>query len=89
MLSLIFHLPFFSLLMIPAVYTWTVIVLFIRSVQRKNKAAFAAVLFPLVMQLMITLGPCNGTYGRYQYPIILSLPVILAMYISAVKDQEA
>ena len=88
-LSLIFHLPFFSLLMIPAVYTWTVIVLFIRSVQRKNKAAFAAVLFPLVMQLMITLGPCNGTYGRYQYPIILSLPVILAMYISAVKDQEA
>ena len=88
-LSLIFHLPFFSLLMIPAVYSWTVIVLFIRSVQRKNKAAFLAVVFPLVMQLMITLGPCNGTYGRYQYPIILSLPAILAMYISAVKGQEA
>ena len=87
-LSLLFHLPFFSLLMIPAVYTWTVIALFICSVQRKNKAAFVAVVFPLVMQFMITLGPCNGTYGRYQYPIILSLPAILAMYISAVKEQK-
>lgn len=88
-LFLLFQLPFLSLLMMSPVYTWTVIVLFIRSVQRKNKAAFLAVVFPLVMQLMITLGPCNGTYGRYQYPIILSLPAILAMYISAVKEQEA
>ena len=88
-LFLLFQLPFLSLLMMSPVYTWTVIALFIGSIQRKNKAAFAAVVFPLVTQFMIMLGPCNGTYERYQYPIILSLPAILAMYISAVKGQEA
>lgn len=88
-LFLLFQLPFLSLLMISAVYTWAIIALFIHCVLRKNKAAFVSIIFPLVTQFMIMLGPCNGTYGRYQYPIIFSLPVILAMYISAVKEQEA
>ena len=86
-LFLLFQLPFLSLLMMPAVYTWIIFALFIRGVQRKNKAAFVALVFPLVTQFMIMLGPCNGTYARYQYPIIFSLPAILAMYIYSIKEQ--
>ena len=86
-LFLLFQLPFLSLLMMPAVYTWTIIALFVQGILRKNKAAFVAIVFPLVTQFLVMFGPCNGTYGRYQYPIILSLPVILAMYISAAREQ--
>ena len=76
-------LPPFSILMLPSVYTWTLILLFFYAIRKKEKNAVAFLMIPCMIILVCCLsGPCNGHYGgRYLYPIILSMPLLLTMTV--------
>lgn len=75
--------PPFSILMLPSAYTWTLILLFFYALRKKRKNAAAFLMIPCMIILVCCLsGPCNGHYGgRYLYPIILSMPLLLTMTI--------
>lgn len=81
-----------SLLMLPSVYTWTLILLFFYSLRKRSKYAVDFLMVPCMIVLVCCLlGPCNGHYGgRYLYPIILSMPLLLAMTvrIAHTSDKE-
>jgi uncharacterized membrane protein len=79
-------LPLASLLMIPACYTWPVILMFIHGLVKKHRASLLVTLIPLVVILTVMLGPCNGSYGRYLYPIVFSMPFIIALYKTEINE---
>ncbi len=76
-------LPPFSILTLPSAYTWTLILLFFYALRAKRKNAVAFLMIPCMIILVCCLaGPCNGHYGgRYLYPIILSMPLLLPMTV--------
>ncbi len=76
-------IPPFSILMLPSAYTWTLILLFFYAIRKKEKNAAAFLMIPCMIILVCCLsGPCNGHYGgRYLYPIILSMPLLLTMTV--------
>lgn len=85
-LYLLFQLPVLSVFLMPAIYTWVLLALTVWSILKKNTLAFAACIFPVITLVLVCFGPCNGSYGRYQYPIIFSLPFIVGMCVYASKN---
>lgn len=75
--------PLTAILMLPSAYTWTLIILFFYSLRKKSKNAASFLMIPcMIVLICCLLGPCNGHYGgRYLYPIILSMPLLLPMSI--------
>lgn len=69
--------PPITILMIPATYTWLLILLFFYSLQNESSSAIAFITPLCILVLVSLLGPCNGNYGRYLYPIILCMPFIV------------
>lgn len=76
-------IPPIAILMLPSAYTWTLILLFFYALRKKSNNAIAFLMIPCMIVLVCCLlGPCNGHYGgRYLYPIILSMPLLLPMAI--------
>ena len=68
--------PGFSFIMTPAVYVWTIIMLFFFGIRKSNTACLALLILPLTILLMCMLSPCNGFYVRYLYPIIVIIPFL-------------
>lgn len=77
------ELPPLAILMLPSTYTWTLILLFFYGLRKRSKNAVAFLMIPCMIVLVCCLlGPCNGHYGgRYLYPIILSMPLLLPMAV--------
>lgn len=75
--------PPVSILMLPSAYTWTLILLFFYALRKKSKNTVAFLMIPCMIVLVCCLlGPCNGHFGgRYLYPIILSMPLLLPMTV--------
>ena len=78
------ELPPLAILMLPSAYTWTLILLFFYGLRKKSKDAIAFLMIPCMIVLVCCLlGPCNGHYGgRYLYPIMLSMPLLLPMTVN-------
>ncbi len=72
--------PGFSIMMTPAVYVWTILTLVFFGIRKRNTACCALLILPLTIILMCVLGPCNGYYTRYQYPIIIIMPFLLPAF---------
>lgn len=73
----------FSLLMLPSAYTWTLMILFFYSLRKRSRYAVDFLILPCMIVLVCCLlGPCNGHYGgRYLYPIMLAMPLLLTMTV--------
>ncbi len=82
-------LPGFSMLLTPAVYSWLLMLALFYGLRRKNTWAISLLFIPLAMMLMYILGPCNGTYGRYVYPVVVSAPVLIPMFLALIKKGTA
>ena len=80
--------PVISLLMTPAVYTWLLMIMLFYSFRRKNQKAFSIVVMPLVILLICILGPCNGDYGRYTFPIVITLPFLIPIYLDLMNKNK-
>ena len=70
-------IPIVSLLMMPETYTWLMIVLLFYTIKHKNQKALALQVMPIVILMVCLVGPCNGYYCRYLYPIMICLPAII------------
>lgn len=75
--------PLIAIFMLPAAYTWTLILLFFYSLRKESKNAVAFLIIPCMIVLVCCLlGPCNGHYGgRYLYPVIMSMPLLFPMSV--------
>ncbi|MCM1144268.1 MAG: DUF6020 family protein [Blautia sp.] len=80
--------PPITILMIPATYTWLLILLFFYSLQNRCDSAIAFLTLPCMLVLISLLGPCNGYYCRYLYPIILCMPFIISVTFGLNQKSE-
>lgn len=72
-------LPGIGHLMSPALAVWMMLLLLFYSIRNNNKKVLALCTTPLMILAISLLGPCNGSYGRYTYPIIVLIPFIIPM----------
>ena len=87
----------------PALYVWIVAFLVICGFRYRSRNVLAMTAVPVFMILICFLGPCNGVYARYLYPIMMALPLLVCMVLTllagkrqaeetaaeaAVKDEE-
>ena len=83
----VFSLPFLSLLRMPAFYTWGALLAIAYALRRKNRAGLLFCL-PMAIHLLIFItGPTNGAYCRYQYPMLLYLPMVLALSAALFREE--
>lgn len=74
-----------SMLAVPAVYVWTVIVAFFYALYERGRKIISCCVIPLLMCLFFLLGPTNGGYTRYLIPLILLTPFMIFM-VRSVKE---
>lgn len=80
-------LPGLSLFMSPAIYSWLLILLFFFGIRSKNRRILVLTLIPIFVMLICLLGPCNGSYARYSYPVVVLMPFLIQM-ICILKNSE-
>ena len=73
-----FFLPV-SILAVPAIYVWTVIVAFFYGLHVRSRKVISCCVIPLLMCIFFLLGPTNGGYTRYLIPLILLSPFLIIM----------
>ena len=82
----ILNVPPFSLMMTPAVYSWTIIAL-LCWVLGKPKGRYRQEKLILLMPYLMTwlvmfIGPTNGFYSRYMLSLTAFLPILILMLLS-------
>ena len=85
----IFSLPALSFLNMPAFYTWGAILYFFYFLRRKS---WKGVLFsvPMLVQMLIFItGPTNGFYCRYEFSMLLYLPVVWVFSLAASRRRQS
>lgn len=80
-------LPGLNVILVPALYSWTLILMFFYILRKRFGFAYWAMLF-LSFGICL-LGPCNGYYSRYQYPITLIIPIVLVVYYTQLHRQAS
>ena len=79
--KLCFRLPVLNLLSHPALYTLLMIWMTVFALMRRKKN-FLVVMFPLLLSLLIILlSPVIQGHARYAFPIIYSMPLLIAFYL--------
>ena len=88
----LFNLPPFSILMIPALYSWMLISMLCRAVRKRGNACRAEQLSLMIPSLLTFLvlfdGPMNAYYTRYMLPLISFLP-FLAVMLKVLREDRA
>lgn len=72
-------MPVFNILVNPAAYVWLVIFILFYGIRKKSIKILAFISIPCFTLLMRLLGPCNGQYCRYMYPIMAIVPFMIPM----------
>ena len=72
-------LPMINLFMKASLYFWIVIIGLSYAIHSRNRKAFLLLAIFVVSILICCVGPCNGFYGRYIFPFIISLPALMVM----------
>lgn len=83
----VWSLPFISLPMLAATYAWIVFILLAYVVRNRCKEGLALLMLPLCLTLIPFLGPTNGDYGRYTYPLMVCMPFVTFAVLRLVKDK--
>ena len=81
-------LPLISMFMKPAVYVWLAAFLLLCSLRYRSRNVLTLIAVPVFMILVCFLGPCNGTYGRYLYPLIMAAPLLVCMTLSLLAGKR-
>jgi len=71
--------PLVSFFVTPAVYVWCVIILFCYVIRKRNRQSVVLMTLPLLVFLICLVGPCNGYYGRYAFPVVTAIPLLIPM----------
>lgn len=81
-----FDWPVISNLFKPALYCWTLLLSFLLLIYTKQKQKCLITCYPLIYLATLFLGPVVQV--RYILPIIVVLPVLLALWCYPVKDSD-
>ena len=88
----LFHVPPFSLMMTPALYSWALIALAFGIAGRRKDAARSgclALLTPSLLSFLVLFaGPTNGFYSRYMLPLTSFLPFLWIMTETVRRREE-
>lgn len=79
--------PFFNLVLIAATYFWWLCIILAFVVRWRCKDGFVLMLLPICIALLPFLGPTNGDYGRYTYPLMVCLPFLSFAALYFVRDK--
>lgn len=82
----VMRLPIISVLSCPAIYTWIVLLAVFFCFDDKNLLSYW--ILPFVTMVLLLFGPTNGYYGRYQFPIIISLPFLLLSFLNRSSNKD-
>lgn len=85
----IWSMPVLSFLLLPATYSWALIVLLFYCIYKRNRYAICMTI-PMLIQLLICLaGPCNGYYFRYLYPVAVCLPMVMLNCLYLINRKQS
>ncbi|MBO4373547.1 MAG: hypothetical protein J5829_00405 [Lachnospiraceae bacterium] len=75
----VFSLPVLSLFLSIGSYTWLLILALFFYIYKKDRRSLLLTVPLLVIMFICLAGPCNGTYTRYFFPIMICLPAVLSL----------
>lgn len=75
-------IPGINFLTTSAFHIWALIILFFFGVKTGNKKIITLLAVPLMLILAMMIGPENGNYGRYIYPLAVLLPFLPGIVFS-------
>ena len=82
----IFELPVLCIVQSASTYTWFLILLICYALKQKNRKILA-LFVPFIMQFLVLMaGPCNGSYFRYMYFYIVTVPFLFIFYMNLKSD---
>ena len=77
--------PGISVLTTSAFWVWLLLVCLVKAFRSNNTVRFGLILV-LVALLITLIGPCNGTYIRYTFPIILTMTFAAPLVFQAQRN---
>ncbi|WP_026657079.1 DUF6020 family protein [Butyrivibrio sp. AC2005] len=80
--------PIIGIFSSSSTYTWTLILLALYAIVRKNKYVFMMCVPFLAIIALCILGPQSGAHIRYLYPIQMALVPLIAMSMDIFRDQQ-
>lgn len=84
--ALFIEMPFLSLTTSSCFYVW-ILLLLVAYCAHARRWRSLAVLCPLILVFLTCLiGPCNGSYFRYIFPVAFSLPIAVSLCLFVKKD---
>ena len=75
-IKLIERTPVIGLVVVSATWSWAMLVSIIKAFKERSSMRFSLISI-LTVFLIILIGPCNGYYFRYMYPIAMSMMLVL------------
>lgn len=84
----LFSLPVINILMVPAAYINLFVLWIFYGIRKKCNTFFVLGLPVFIQLILIFFGPCNATYFRYVYPIVMLLPIMLLVGLHTVKQEK-
>ncbi len=82
------NVPVISLIMTPACYVWVILLILFYSIKTKARKLISLIALPFFTVLVCFLGPTNGSYTRYLFPIIVAMPLLIPMAIALTKQER-
>lgn len=79
--------PLLDIFTQPALYTWTLFIMIAYCVYRKSYRGFVFLTIGIMQVAFFILGPTNGYYGRYQLPMMVYLPIMVAFLMLLLRSE--
>lgn len=83
-----FWTPVVSLLNKPAPYIWAAILFILYCLRRRSLLGFIFSMPMLVQMLIFITGPTNGYYCRYEYPMVVYLPIVIVTGVYLIRHTQ-
>lgn len=80
--------PICSWIIDPSFYTWTALIVLFWLLGQRSWKGFVLMIPMLVNIAVLMVGPVNGYYGRYEFPLMMYLPFLLCLSVYLVRNRE-
>ena len=82
------NIPIISLLITAATYSWWLLYLFFYAIYKKSGLSIALMGSCIGVFLICFMGPCNGFYCRYSYPLMMVLPIVTILVMTLIEKKK-
>ena len=82
------NIPIISLIITTATYSWWVLMLFFYAIYKKSGLSIALMGVAIGVLLICFMGPCNGFFCRYSYPLMIILPILTIFVMNIITKRK-